>query len=547
MILKVVIDKFRLAEDLEIEIGKNLTAICGQNGTMKSTLLGCIAQPFGIGRGRKKDDKKEKYSDCMIVNQKFYTDINDIFKFSKEYDLPGNHVYHVYFDEDSNIMKQEEIVYENPLQVKSRKRPDGEKKHIRFVAGKSRSTGKGNIPLPVVYLGLSRLYPIGEVDDLKENNLELSDQEIVFFKKYYSEILLSFDSEEYKNEIKLIDKNKISTGGISTNSYDWQTISAGQDNIGKIILTILEFKRLKEKFKDNYFGGILLIDELEATLYPGAQKKLIEFLNKYSAKYNIKIIFTTHSLEIIKELLNNKVYSIDSKVNFLDKTRGSLINRIHIGYDEIKNNILVKIREENNNQKEIKIDVFFEDEEGEYLFKNIVSKKLKEYCKVYPLKIGITNIAAISNKISQLKNGIIIYDADYNRKSTNYKNDFKKNVENHRNSLFFPGTKSIEKECLEILLGMEENDEFWDKCKCDNKQKFYAKRLQYTNLGKPEREQDKLWFLEERKNFGKNGNKLMEKFKEKYKKEIEEFNQELERKLINQLNRNYGIVKEKLK
>jgi len=46
---------------------------------------------------------------------------------------------------------------------------------------------------------------------------------------------------------------------------------------------------LKEKFKDDYFGGILLIDELEATLYPGAQKKLIEFLNKYSAKYNIKI------------------------------------------------------------------------------------------------------------------------------------------------------------------------------------------------------------------------------------------------------------------
>lgn len=40
MILKVIINKFRLAEDLEIEIGKNLTAICGQNGTMKSTLLG---------------------------------------------------------------------------------------------------------------------------------------------------------------------------------------------------------------------------------------------------------------------------------------------------------------------------------------------------------------------------------------------------------------------------------------------------------------------------------------------------------------------------
>ena len=118
MILKVIINKFRLAEDLEIEIGKNLTAICGQNGTMKSTLLGCIAQPFGVGRERKKDDKKENYSDCMIVNQKFYTDINDIFKFSREYDLPGNHIYYICFDENSDIVKKK-IIYENPLQVKS--------------------------------------------------------------------------------------------------------------------------------------------------------------------------------------------------------------------------------------------------------------------------------------------------------------------------------------------------------------------------------------------------------------------------------------------
>jgi len=29
---------------------------------------------------------------------------------------------------------------------------------------------------------------------------------------------------------------------------------------------------------------------------------------------------------------------------------------------------------------------------------------------------------------------------------------------------------------------MEENDEFWDKCKCDNKQKFYAKKPQSLNI-----------------------------------------------------------------
>ena len=64
-------------------------------------------------------------------------------------------------------------------------------------------------------------------------------------------------------------------------------------------------------------------------MYPGAQKKLIEFLNRYSARYDIKVIFTTHSLEIIEELLNSKTYN-NSKVNFLDKTKGSLINKTHI-------------------------------------------------------------------------------------------------------------------------------------------------------------------------------------------------------------------------
>ena len=191
--------------------------------------------------------------------------------------------------------------------------------------------------------------------------------------------------------------------------------------------------------------------------------------------------------------------------------------------------------------------MFFEDEEGEYLFKRIVLSNIKKYCTLYPLKIGITNIASISNKISQLKNGIIIYDADYNKKSVNYKNNFKKDVENHKNSLFFPGAKSLEKECLEILSYMKMDDKFWDECKCNNKQKFQAQRLKYTNTSKPEREQDKQWFLKERKNFGTNGKKLMEKFEEKYKKEIEEFNKELEEKLINQLKKNYGIVKEKLK
>lgn len=82
------------------------------------------------------------------------------------------------------------------------------------------------------------------------------------------------------------------------------TNSAGESNIGKIILAILSFKRLKEGYGNQYKGGILLIDELDATLYGYSQKKLVDFLYKTSKEFNIQIIFTTHSPMVLQEVNN---------------------------------------------------------------------------------------------------------------------------------------------------------------------------------------------------------------------------------------------------
>ena len=46
LITKVHIEKFRGFHDQEFEVGSMLTAIAGQNGTQKSTLLGMITQTF---------------------------------------------------------------------------------------------------------------------------------------------------------------------------------------------------------------------------------------------------------------------------------------------------------------------------------------------------------------------------------------------------------------------------------------------------------------------------------------------------------------------
>ncbi|EJU08059.1 AAA family ATPase [Fusobacterium hwasookii] len=533
LIEKIIFNKFRCAENLELKVGENLTILAGQNGTMKSTLLACIAQPFGIERGKGNDGFDSKILDkCKIVNNSFKTQINAIFKLSTEFDLPGEHDFDIYFSKDLPT----NIFYENPLKVKSYK---AEKRNppIRIVTGKKRDAGKGNIPIPVIYLGLSRLFPLGE-SNLKKKDIILTDEEEKFLYENYRKILLSYE-EEYKN-INQISKNNIKTLGISTNNYDWQAISAGQDNVGKIICTILEFQRLKENFKDNYIGGILLIDEIESTLYPKAQQELIKFLNKQCQSLKLKVICTTHSLEIIKECIENEKLRYHTIINFLDKTHGKLTCKNLSTFEDISRNLLVLPK---NNEKEnlLKIKIFTEDSEGEWLLKKIINKDFEEYIDIVPLGLGFDEIAKVAYKLSEIKEGIVIYDADVKKRYAQSGNssDFKRNMDKNKNYLFFPGENSIEEDFLEILRNTPESkNEFWTKCNNDTKQ-LALSTLEEFKL--EDRNDRKKWFNNERKNYGKDGYVILEEWKKIYKKSINNFNEELKELLKNFFLRKYGI------
>lgn len=517
MFEKVVFNKFRDAENLEIKIGKNLTIIAGQNGTMKSTLLACIGQPFGIERGKENDlFNSEKLEECKIINTSFKTRISEIFKLSEKYDIPGSHEFEIFF---TDVLPRE-ILYENPLQVKSYA-VTGRNPPIRFVTGKDRSTGKGNLPIPVIYLGLGRIYPLGESEAI-ESNVHLTDYEKKFLYENYQKILLNY-GENY-NEVNEVSKNKkLKTVGISTDKYDWKSISAGQDNIGKIISTILEFKRLKKEFGENYHGGLILIDELETTLYPKAQIELVKFLNKQCNDLSLKIICTTHSLEIIKECIENESVSRNAKINFLDKSRGKLINRNILDYNDIVKILLVLPKKILDKQTP-KISVYTEDSEGMWLLKKILAKDISKYIEIIPLGLGHTEISKISLKISELKEGMIIYDKDVKEAYDKCKatSELKKNMNASKNYLILPGMRSIEEDFLKILQSIkEENNEFWDQCNNDNKQ-LAEHTLEIYNL--TDRNSRKKWFLDEKKNYGKDGKAIFDIWIVNNKEEIEEFN-----------------------
>ena len=98
--------------------------------------------------------------------------------------------------------------------------------------------------------------------------------------------------------------------GINTDKYSSITNSAGQDNIGQIIMAIMSFRKLKKEYK-GYKGGLLLIDEIEATLHPIAQIKLLDFLYRACKELNLQVVFTTHSVALL-EVLSQKILNNDS-------------------------------------------------------------------------------------------------------------------------------------------------------------------------------------------------------------------------------------------
>ena len=293
IIESIEVEKFRAIENLSLDIGKNITAIAGRNATLKTTLLGMLGQPFTISSGH------PMYGCTTIDGYNFKSQFKEKFKISKKFDHYGEHIWTLKFYKRGYYNDDE-------IKMKSIKRPTKTNPNdIRFWNAKSKAKGTGYVQLPVYYLSLGRLFPIGETGKTKNVDIHLTEEENTYFVKTYKELL---SIQESQNAVATMEKADARRNfvGVNDNTHDVFTNSAGESNIGKIILAVLSFKRLKEGYGNQYKGGILLIDELDATLYGYSQKKLVDFLYKISQKFSIQIIFTTHSPMVIMAQLSRQ-------------------------------------------------------------------------------------------------------------------------------------------------------------------------------------------------------------------------------------------------
>ena len=528
---------FRKFKDATIDFAKRVTLITGRNGTAKSTLLGILAQPFSFGNAREPDKADESayisnyhgvrlFENKDISGSPFTYECDQVFRLSEKFDTPDKEYRYetVVSGIDFNTDKSSPLRTKKLITVRQ---PRAGK--LRFVTGPgldtsiSHNAGEGNFPHPVIYLSLGRVLPLAESKrcNIHTGANELTSCENDWYCKAYKEIFSIYDENPTS---KLMDATGKKTSIVpNTDCYDGESISAGQDNIGRILTAILSFRRLKVKLGSKYRGGLLLVDEFDATLHAAAQIRLMEVLVKEAKDLDLQIVATTHSLFLVETCLQSALRKETGIVHLQGfsslikvESNAKLVDLLA----DLKN---ISVLQKKTTGKK-RCSVALEDNVAIAFLKALVKKRAGLSTKISFSNIIGNNkpsnisgeylriIATNSHKISELNNVVFIPDPDMEwAKQTNIEN-----------VIALPGKYSIERQVYRMLKDLSDQDAFWEGCKVTN----YSKATSignYSTLNEASTPEVKKWFREQKQYWGVGQTLVYDLYYEKNKDECEAF------------------------
>lgn len=460
--------QYRKLKDIKLQFTDNINIIAGTNGTCKSSILHLISNSY-------KPNPDVKLSNDSIlkmiksINKIFNPKIESLTRGDKEYNDPAIGVTGTLFTTKYDTFS---------LDFRRHNTRSTKNQNARFaIKPKYRPGQAEKLPwTPIIYLGLFRLLTYGEwagEDKLSNKINKLPDQyleEICNIYKNFTDYKISF-SGKMNDFNKIKNKAEFST---ANDGIDSNTISAGEDNLLTIIISLVSLKALYETQELEY-NSILLIDEIDASLHPEFQIKLLKLFKQYSEDYKIQIFFTTHSFSLIEYSLDKKIgnliYLVD-QVNKVDQLKSPTMSSINA---LLRNDIV------NNINKIGKIPVILEDDQAKEFFDILLNiydnnnpQNIHTFFHVVEAKLSSQAIMSLA-KDTYLRqsslNTLYIVDGDVN------KNDLKL-----ANNLFsLPGKQSPEELVFQYLVGkLQEDDSFWKKD--DILQLGYTKKYVKDNI-----------------------------------------------------------------
>ena len=455
MIRSIYIDQYRKLQNLNITMSESLNAISGTNGTCKTSLLHIISNSFQIVAST---SEWVKDANCLkiikSVNDSLNPKIETLTRGDKKYNDPAHG--------KQGTLYTVNYIGKSPLSFRRHNSSINSRYAIKPYYTKGT---QDKLPAaPVIYLGLSRLVPFGEF----KNDQTLEKIKKGLPDKYKKELAKHYeDFTSYQiTETALFKMGDVKTRAefeSDSEGIDSNTISAGEDNLYIILLAIVSLHYYFDSIQsDNDVKSVLLVDELDATLHPAFQIKLLNLLREYAKSYKIQMFFTTHSMTMLEDMLKNKnnvIYLIDNVNNvalmddpdiFKIKMHLSLITKQDLYYDKI-------------------IPVFSEDDEARFLIDRLLDhyentcaefRGIKRYFHFVNINLGANNLISLFKDLKMLRNtmkAICILDGDHTTDKTNNIIALPGKNIGQRSNLLSP--ENLLFQYAEILFN--EDDHFW--------------------------------------------------------------------------------------
>ena len=273
MSINVKIHNVKNIDDFEFEIPteKGLYALTGENGSGKSTVISCAAAAFYVP------------------------------SFSDYFGTPRDEAY---------------IRFEL----------EGKKREIREKDGKWKKPSKGQV------LGITGFYEgsivfgnrfkdidyslLGKLATIKKSQLINASR---FVKRSLGEIL--HDDKEYYRTLYVLRDAEAKKMGLKRPTYYYENKGAliSQLNMStgeNLLLTILS--SIEKRLSKTVYGetpAFIFLDEVELALHSSALRRLVYFLKNIAEKNNTVVLFSTHSIELIRSISPENIYYLQRHVD----------------------------------------------------------------------------------------------------------------------------------------------------------------------------------------------------------------------------------------